>query len=476
MRLAAVILMALPLGVCHADAFAQTPSAGAELPGYQVLRYNEEWSVLGTDDPNRPDDLFNPLKHIKLNQSGSAWLSLGGQYRVRVEGWDSFNFGAPPLAADQSTFVLNRLLYHADLHLGEHLRGFIEGKSALCTKRDLIGGCRTLETDEFALQNGFIDVSLPLTDDIDLTLRGGRQELLFGKQRLVSPLDWANTRRTFDGFSAILKTKKWVATGFLTRPVNIVKFKQNDQDEDRTFYGIYATRKVSRMKGGVDLYWMGLNRTRAAFNGATGHENRQTLGGRLWGKIGRSGFDYDAESAYQFGTLGPGNISAYMAATELGYTFRETRGKPRFFVGYDYASGDREAGDTDVETFNQLFPLGHAFFGFIDTVARQNISSPNVGASWKPVDKLATKLKYLYFWRASADDALYNAGGAVVRPGLSGTSSNIGSEIDLTVSYKFDRHALLAGGYSRFFTEDFIRQSGPAKTIDFLYLTFQYTF
>jgi len=475
-RLAAVILMALSLGVCHADAFAQAPAAGTALPKYQVLRYNEDWSLLATDDPNRPKDFFNPVKYIKLNDSGSVWMSFGGQYRVRVEGWDSFNFGAPGPVKDQNTFVLNRLLVHADIHLGEHFRGFIEGKSAFCTRRDLLGQCRTLDTDELALQNGFVDVILPLSDDTDLTLRGGRQELLFGKQRLVSPLNWANTRRTFDGISAILKGRKWAATGFLTRPVNVVKYKQNDQDEDRTFYGLYATRKVTRMKGGVDVYWMGLNRTRAAFNGTMGHENRQTLGGRLWGKIGGTGFDYDAEGAYQFGTLGRAAINAFMLGTELGYTFRETHGKPRFFVGYDYATGDHNPGDTSVETFNQLFPLGHAYLGFIDSVARQNISSPNAGASWKPVDKLTTKIKYLVFWRADDDDALYNAGGGVVRPGIAGSSHNIGSEMDLTVSYKFDRHALLVGGYNHFFPDDFIQETGPAKAIDFFYMTFQYTF
>ena len=30
-----------------------------------------------------------------------------------------------------------------------------------------------------------------------VTLRGGRQDLLFGAQRLIGPLDWSNTRRTF---------------------------------------------------------------------------------------------------------------------------------------------------------------------------------------------------------------------------------------------------------------------------------------
>jgi hypothetical protein len=30
-------------------------------------------------------------------------------------------------------------------------------------------------------------------------VRVGRQELLYGSQRLISTLDWANTRRTFQG-------------------------------------------------------------------------------------------------------------------------------------------------------------------------------------------------------------------------------------------------------------------------------------
>ena len=34
-------------------------------------------------------------------------------------------------------------------------------------------------------------------------------------------------------------------------------------------------------------------------------------------------------------------------------------------------SGDDEPGG-DVETFNQLFPLGHAYFGYIDLIGRQN--------------------------------------------------------------------------------------------------------
>ena len=59
-----------------------------------------------------------------------------------------------------------------------------------------MGGMETVES--------ILNVVLPVWDDATLTLRPGRQMLLFGKQRLVSPLDWSNTMRAWDGVSSTL--------------------------------------------------------------------------------------------------------------------------------------------------------------------------------------------------------------------------------------------------------------------------------
>jgi hypothetical protein len=52
----------------------------------------------------------------------------------------------------------------------------------------------------------------------------------------------------------------------------------------------------------------------------------------------------------------------------------------------------------------------------------------------------------------------------------------VGSEIDLTLKYNFDRHTLMQLGYSHFFAGDFIDESGPDDDIDFAYAMLQYTF
>ena len=55
--------------------------------------------------------------------------------------------------------------------------------------------------------NAFADIKLGELDDHPIYARIGRQELLYGSQRLISPLDWANTRRNFNG-AAILAQRQ----------------------------------------------------------------------------------------------------------------------------------------------------------------------------------------------------------------------------------------------------------------------------
>ncbi len=449
--------------------FAQSEPP-VQRPSYDVLRFREDWSVLREPERLEDDDFFDPIKYIPLSDDGEVWLSFGGQGRLRLESWEDFNFSG----ANDDAFLLSRLRYHADLHVGPNLRVFVEGKNAYSTDRDLPGGKRTLEVDELDLQNAFIDLGIPL-GEWKLTLRGGRQEMLFGRQRLVSPLDWANTRRTFDGFSGIFSRGTWTVTGFWTRPVPVQKYDFNDSDANTDFYGIYATGKIPDSTLGLDLYWLGFEADTATFNGTTGDERRHTLGGRLFGRIGESGWDYDAEAAWQVGELDSEDINAWMMASQIGYTFAGCAATPRLFAGLDYASGDHSPGG-GVETFNQLFPLGHLYLGWIDTVGRQNVIDLSAGVSAKPLEKLTVQLHGHLFWRADNDDALYNAGGGVVRPGAAANDRFVGSELDLLLEYRINRHLTASFGYSHFFPGAFIEKSGSGNGIDFIYAALEYTF
>ena len=210
------------------------------------------------------------------------------------------------------------------------------------------------------------------------------------------------------------------------------------------------------------------------FNGTTGPQRRHTMGGRMHGPLDGTAFDIDLEAAIQIGHVGSADVNAHLLAAQLGY---RPAGSPatRCCVGVDYASGDSSPGG-DVETFDHLFPLGHAYLGQIDVVGRQNVIDLNGGVSAKVSEDWSFSLAGHYFHRADPSDALYNAGGGVVRAGGLGSSREIGAEIDLILNHRFDSNASCQFGYGHFFAGDFISESGSSSDIDFVYLSYLLNF
>lgn len=437
----------------------------ADAPAFQHVRYEENAAAYRDVTAS---GALDRIKYVSLSESDTVYLSLGGQLRARWESWDNFNF-AP---ANDDDFGLFRLRLHGDLRAGPLLRLFVEVKSAEATDRDLPGGRRTLDVDTLDLQNAFADLTGELLG-WNATLRLGRQELSYGAQRLVSPLDWSNTRRTWDGARAIFKRDTWRVDAFATRPVIVEKYEFNEWDHDQAFYGVYAVHDVASWNLKYDVYLLRLDRDGLA----GGDEERYTPGLRIAGTCPAKILDYDVEGGWQFGDAGERDIEAWFAAAEAGYTFKDCPATPRVHVGYDYASGDKDPADDEAGTFNQLFPLGHAYLGYIDVLGRQNVQAISQGLTFWPVAKrVQVRVDHHFFSRAERADAVYGVGGAVLREADAGTSKEIGTEADVTVMFKVDRHTSAWLGYSRFYAGDFIEESGDSSDVEFLYASVQYTF
>jgi hypothetical protein len=282
-------------------------------------------------------------------------------------------------------------------------------------------------------------------------------------------LDWSNTERGWDGLQGIFDHDKWKISGFWTQFVPVKKFDVNKADSDQPFAGIYGTRKTGIAGIGFDGYW--LYREQKAFD-----EKRHTVGGRIFGTIGKTGLDYDFEAAYQFGDSGDKDVRAFMIGSQFGYRFTENTFKPRVYLGFDFGSGDKDPDDDKIGTFDQTYPLAHAYLGYIDVVGRQNIIDPNIGITFIPLDKVTFEVDGHFFWRDREEDALYNTSAAAVREGAPGTSLEVGQEIDFLLKYTYNIHTLFLFGYSHFFPGEFIKQTGPDDPIDFIYASMQFTF
>jgi hypothetical protein len=448
-------------------------------PSYTVWRYDENYAFL--ENPSAHTDFFDPIKYIPMNKAGDWYASFGGQVRDRYEHFENYNFGTGPQTANG--YNLARITAYTDLHLGSNLRFFVEGIGAFEAGRN--GGPRPTDVDQLDLEQGFADYLLPIGSNVDLTLRGGRQYLAYGAQRLIGPSDWLNTPHTFDGFRANLNSAGNELDFFLVRPVLVEPYKFDSSDDHNALAALYDTLQLPRFLQGshskLELYTIYLDRLNTSFlsQGGVGTEDVYTLGTRFSG-IPKP-FDFDVEADYQVGSFKNADINAYSFATKEGYTAYSITFHPRVFFGFDIASGGNKNPET-IETFNQLYPSAHGQFGNIDQIGRMNIIDVNPGFDLsllqhvKYVQLLTLRTSYYAFWRQSLEDGAYNATGTLFRAAGTSQARSIGSELDFLLNWQVDPHLLAYFGYSHFFPGSFIQQTGPSNPIDFFYTALTYTF
>lgn len=442
-------------------------------PPYLNLRYDENYSYLDGPPGSFAPDLFDPIKWIHLTDD--LTLSIGGEMRARMEAETNTTFGSREPAQD--TFVVHRYLLHTDLRYRKLARVFFQGISAFVEDRDL--PLLPIMENRWDFQQLFFDLRF-LGEDVPLAVRFGRQDLQYGNQRLISPLDWGNTRRRFDGVKLFYESDPFDIDFFYVRPVPIdlsegLNRKPDEYREEAHFYGIYSKYKGIKDHY-IENYFLALrdtgNLTNA--NGRVGDQSLYTIGSRAGGK--RNQFDYDAEFAHQFGTIAGDRIQAWMSALDGGWTAKLPM-SPRIGGGFDFGSGDRDPNDRKHQTFNQLFPLGHAHWGYLDLFGLQNLLATNINFSFKPIDTVTTRLAWYTFWNHRTRDALYNAGGVPVRRDRTGGAGHdIGNELDLTIQWAIDRHSSLLLGYSHFWSNNFIRATGPDRDADLFYVQYAFKF
>src|SRR5258705_176547 len=285
-------------------------------PAHTALRYDEDYSYLR--DPAARTDIFDPLKYIPLNKRGDSYLTFGGQVRDRYEYFNNYTFGKG--AQDPNGYNLVRTMLDADLHLSPYFRVFAEGISATEQGRD--GGPRASDVNEIDLHQAFADLTLPLTADANFTLRGGRQVMVFGAQRLIGVSDFTNVRRTFDGVRGTLTMPGNTLDVFYARPVRVLPYNLDDETPATFIAGVYDTWEIpgvlAQAKTKLETYAFYVDRQSITFNQTTAGETRYTFGSRF--TTNPKPFDFDLEADYQTGRFNGEDTQAFSVAAISGYT------------------------------------------------------------------------------------------------------------------------------------------------------------
>ena len=468
-------------------AAAQAPTLTSSWPPpYQERRFEENWLPPDWSDPHKgARDVFDKIKAIRLDPNGTNWIGVGGQARGRMARQSTVFYGGP--FEFQPVMWTWMFRAHADLHVGEHFRAFGEGiYSHSSINGNRLGG--TAPNVNGDILNAFGEYTTTIKK-WKTGFWAGRHELQMGHERILSPGNWLLNRHTYDGTGGWMDNGEHRVEGFFVRPRIPVPDAFSTKDDTTNFWGFfYTTNFVHRPSAEPGAppkaeqhvffqpYLLRIKRKSLAFVQGTADEDRYTMGLLTYGDVGSTGLDFEFEGVYQYGRYEPvfgevGRIHAFSGTIESGYRFKTVRFAPRPYLSFDYASGDRDQNDKQLNTFDPLYPLAWQFFGFHAAFERKNLEI--AGLHLDAVLRKDTYFKATYWpvmWRAQANDGVYDSFGNIVRrpePQSSGGSSidlsqasrKIGQQLDVGVAFLPTHHLLFYVTYLHFFAGPFFARN-----------------
>jgi hypothetical protein len=463
-----ILLSVLVVGA----AFGPAAHAGAEAqrvpPPIEPVRYTEDYGYLRSRDLAETDALWpwSRVKYIRLDEIGDVYVTLGSEFRLRYERYEHNNWGEGP--QDDDGYLWLRALPLADVHIGRRLRLFGQFINAYAVDLDV--PVSPVDEDRADILQAFADAQLPVGQDdrSAVTLRIGRQLLTYGTGRLIDIRYGTNVLQTFDAAKLVIERSRWRLEAFYAQPADHQPGEFDDESSDReSLWSLYGTISPPDSALNADFYYIGYRNDEAVFAETMGRELRHTLGTRVFGDA--RGWDWNFELFYQFGEFGTGgaagDISAWSLASDTGYTVQQLFLQPRLALRANVISGDRDRSDRDVQTFNALFPKGK-YFGELSPIGPANLIHMNPYATLQLTQKLQLMGNVAFYWRESTNDSVYALGGTDVLRADNGSDSRyIGTQAELLVEYRVDRHLSVAASYSIFTAGAFIKDTGDAETI-----------
>lgn len=406
-RVAHVLAVALALASATAAAeqsseVAQAPArpdAGACAP--RQFRWQEDCR---RDNASR--SLVDRLRAIPLADDNALWLTLGGEYRFRVESLDEPNFGLR--AVDDYTAVDHRWLMHADLRSQAGPRLFVQLSAAAEHGRE--PRARAFDRSAVDVAQAFADWPLAI-DGGRLLLRVGRQELDMRGNRLVSTREAANLRRSFDMVFASFARGALSISAFAGRPVENRDGAFDDRPDHREqFRGsvLEVGATTPSRSASTALFYLERERERVVYADFVGSERRHTLGIRHTRSAGA--YDMALQAAYQLGDAGPKEIRAYGLAGDFGVRPPQWPLQPRLGLSFGMASGDEHTGDLRLDTFDVLYPnLGYFTDAPVFYPGNTTDLQPNVTV--RPSTATTVQSGCDFIFRNERADALYDPPG-----------------------------------------------------------------
>jgi len=418
---------------------------------------------------------MQPSLHWK---SGAHRVDLGAVLRVRTEAWDAFADDTDWFTGTRTRLRMQYGWAGKVLVAGEFQDVQLHGMSS-----DSSGAALNYrnanDADSHASGDSIRGLFVELRPSETSFLRVGRQDVKLGQEllypepnwrylktarlgeRLVGTVGWSHVERAYDGASAGWNVSGVQLFGFGARPTTGVFDAETGYRPLHDVVVGGGTLTVARGKlapsSELGLFALHYKDDRPTDEGGLPDDVALTTFGAHWlgvYALGPGNADVLLWGAAQYGRYNDLDQSAGAAVVELGYQLPGVFGKPWLRAGLNYATGDGDPTDGDHDTFANLMPTNHLYYGFIDQLALQNLTNWFVQLRAAPHEKVSLNLFVHWFRLSNEDDARYGGTGAfsdsafgyVARPSLG--YRHVAVEYDAVATIALHPSATLELGYS----------------------------
>ncbi|NOU20931.1 MAG: alginate export family protein [Methyloglobulus sp.] len=422
-----------------------------------------------------PPRYVMPLSKTQFEQFRDIdWLNVGLDFRTRYE-YRENDLRPTPTGSTSSTDYRpdpdNLWLLRTRAYLGVHdildpLRFAVEFEDARSYNGEYVRN--ESDVNEFELIQGYAELYFKdlLGHNRPLSIRAGRQALELLDRRLIGNNQFRNTTNNFEGFRVRLGKQQndWDLDTFAFQPIERLKYEFDRADEHTWIYGgVLSLRQWSDFIT-IQPYFIGRKVNGDPFNKANStaitDQDIYAPGLRVYGLIGESGFDFDADINKQFGRRGAvrdgkqvmEQHDALAYGIELGYSF-DHAWKPRASIFYGFGTGDKNSKDAVNNRFD-------AFYGFNQPWSRNdyfswdNIHAPKGRIEFSPYKDVKIDTAYSAYWLESETDGFRRAN---LRDRNGESGSFIGHEFDIRMVHKLNPYVDWSLSYARFEPGNFTR-------------------
>jgi len=331
-----------------------------------------------------------------------------------------------------------------------------------------------------------------------LTVKVGRQLVVWGNHRMFGHFDWNNVGWSFDGATLNYANPLGGVGGLKAIQAGWLRVDEGDcgssgggcstqtnsgTASDANLIYVRAPMKLAGVTLEPAWIWHdgGTTAAGAIENARPDNQSRHTVGARAATKrtVGKLRVDTTVEGYYQFGEIATTtatrdmDIEAYALHADLGVTLPVPM-QPRIGIEWNQASGDSNSNscvkgqnasgtagacNTTWRGFDQLFPTNHIHFGYMDRMAWKNMVHFGTTLNLRPSKNSHFEVAAHRFFLNEENDNWYGANQNVFVEIPNGNQEDeLGTEVDVIYTHFFTpgNHVAWQIGGGVFFPGDVI--------------------